>query len=414
LLRTSTLNLFLRLLTLGSKFLLIVGLTKVLSPYDVGIYGILTTSIGLAVYLVGMDFYVFNTREILGKDKAKATILVRDQFIFHFITYVITFPIILTIFFLDIIPWKYAPIFYVLLVLEHLSQEFNRIFITLSRPIMANLTFFFRSGAWAYVAIGLLYWIEDLRSLSFIFAGWFVGVFISIVLSFYYLRDVLWNRQLFNQISWKWMKKGLIISFPLFIANIAIKLAEYLDRYFVTYFEGKSMAGAYTFYGSIANLLVVFAQTGVIMILNPKLVSSFQKNDLQVYRQTMKKMIKGVIISNIVVSAILLLGINVVVDIIDKPIYKQNLSAFCILIIAYIFSVFALLPHYSLYVRLEDKSIIKSSIYALLIAVILNIILVPHYGMIGASFSTLGAFVSLFIFKLLFAFKFKHVHMQND
>ncbi|MGC3791370.1 oligosaccharide flippase family protein [Priestia aryabhattai] len=407
-LKLSSINLLLRIITLGSKFLLIMGMTRLLAPAEVGVYGVLSTTIGLSIYIVGMDFYVFNTREILSSKSENKEFFIRDQFLFHIFSYVIFLPILIILFILNIIPVKYAFIFYVLLVLEHLSQEFNRVFITLSKPIVANVTLFFRSGAWAYAAMILFFISDETHNLWTVLIGWVSGVLFSVLLSIYYLKDLNWHIVKSKKIDWKWVKRGVVVSFPLFVGNIALKLAEYLDRYFITFYKGKALVGAYTFYGSLSNLLVIFAQTGVIMILGPKVIRNFQSGDYKTYKIQMKKMTSGVIISTIFISLALAIGIIPITKLIGKPIYAENLSAYWTLIGAYAFSVLALLPHQTLYVRFKDKAIIVSSLISLGVSLLLNILLVPKFGLIGGATSTFGAFFMLFILKLIFAIKYKN------
>mgnify|MGYP000633025648 CR=1 FL=1 len=52
--------------------------------FFLGEYGIIVTSISLIIYLVGFDYYVFNTREIL-TSKENIIEKIRKQFFFHLI-----------------------------------------------------------------------------------------------------------------------------------------------------------------------------------------------------------------------------------------------------------------------------------------------------------------------------------------
>lgn len=381
-------------------------MTRYLSPEEVGEYGIISTTIGLAIYIIGLDFYTFNTREMLSNIKKDTVFYIRDQFVFHLISYLLFLPLISIMFIVNLLPIKYIIIFYFLLIMEHISQEFNRILITLSKPIIANFTLFFRSGAWAYVVIAILLF-EDLGNLWMVLGAWTIGVFISIVLSLYYLRNLNWKKLSEKPIDWRWNIRGMKISLPLFFGNIGVKFSEYLDRYFISFFCGSALLGAYTFYGSLANLLVVFAQTGIVSVLSPKLIKSFQEKDFVSYGIVLKKIIAGLVISTVLIGVFLIFGIEIVIDIIGKSVYEENLTAFIILLIGYSFSVFSLIPHYALYVRHKDKQIIKSSLLSVAIAIIFNSILVPKYGLIGGAFSTCTSFLSLFLLKLFFANKYK-------
>ena len=83
----SFINISLRGLTLLSKFIFIFLLGKYAEDeFFLGEYGIIVTSISLIIYLVGFDYYVFNTREIL-KSKENIIEKIRNQFFFHLLPY---------------------------------------------------------------------------------------------------------------------------------------------------------------------------------------------------------------------------------------------------------------------------------------------------------------------------------------
>ena len=85
-------NLILRGLTLGSKFLLSIYLVKFLSLEANGEYGIFVATISLLTYILGIDFYSFNNREILQNDIEDAGSKIKDQFILFFFIYLLVLP----------------------------------------------------------------------------------------------------------------------------------------------------------------------------------------------------------------------------------------------------------------------------------------------------------------------------------
>lgn len=58
-------NILLRALTLSSKFLLVFYLAKFLEPAQLGLYGLFAATIGYALYILGLEFYTFSTREFI-------------------------------------------------------------------------------------------------------------------------------------------------------------------------------------------------------------------------------------------------------------------------------------------------------------------------------------------------------------
>jgi O-antigen/teichoic acid export membrane protein len=57
------------------------------------------------------------------------------------------------------------------------------------------------------------------------------------------------------------------------------------------------------------------------------------------------------------------------------------------------------IPHYALFVRHLDKTIIWGTFAALAVAIIANSLLVPTYGLNGAAFATLSSMATLVIIK---------------
>ena len=182
--RIVTLGLFIRGVSILGRFILAVYIGRFLTVSDLGTYGLFAATIILAVYFLGFDFYVFNMREILKENKNKIASLIRDQLVFHAIAYIIICPALFFIFLTDILPYQYFLWFYLVLIFEHLSMECYRLFITLSRPLLANFIFFLKSGFWAYwVVILWNYNPRQFMNLETIWVSWFLGGALSLIIS---------------------------------------------------------------------------------------------------------------------------------------------------------------------------------------------------------------------------------------
>ena len=99
-----TANLSLRAISILAKFALLAYLGRYTTLADLGTYGLLVTCLGLGVQLLGMEFYIFNTREILGCDEPERVILFRDQLVFHSLTYIVVLPGLSILFFTNTLP----------------------------------------------------------------------------------------------------------------------------------------------------------------------------------------------------------------------------------------------------------------------------------------------------------------------
>lgn len=97
--KRTTINLILRGLSLTGKFLFVIFLAKHVTTEQLGEWGIFSTSIALSLYLVGLDFYTYSTRSILEYPEEERGALLRNQFVFYIISYIILFPLMSLLFF---------------------------------------------------------------------------------------------------------------------------------------------------------------------------------------------------------------------------------------------------------------------------------------------------------------------------
>jgi O-antigen/teichoic acid export membrane protein len=397
--KTSLANLILRGITLASKFLLLLFIARFLSAEELGIYGLVNVTVAISLYLLGMDFYSFNTREILAHDPSDRPRLIRDQFVFHGFAYIIILPLLLLVFIFGAIPFKYAVWFYALLVVEHLSQELSRLLITLSRPTMSSTVLLVRTGVWVYAAVATMYFWTDTRSLPVVWGFWIAGATASIVIALWALRHLDFKSAMGKPVDWAWLKRGLRVSLPFLSSTASLLCINYADRYFIQSFRGEAMVGVYTFYTGIANMVQVFVYTGIVMILFPRIVESFQQGQADRYAKNMRLMATGIIVGVAVLSGIAALLIQPALMLVGKELISQYRYVFWIMLGTVSALMLSYIPHYALYVRKYDRAIVISTIIALILALGANSVLVPEFGILGAAWSTFSAMVLLGILK---------------
>ncbi|TBL67774.1 polysaccharide biosynthesis C-terminal domain-containing protein [Paenibacillus thalictri] len=399
-LKNSFFNLSLRGSTLLSKFLLMFVLAKYLEPGQLGIYGIFVSAIAFSLYIIGMDFYIFNTREILASPKENHLNLIKDQFILHFILYLFIFPLLLFLFYFHILPLKYLIWFYLILIVEHLSSEFSRIFVTLEYPIISSIVVFLRNGAWALFVIIYIY-ISTIKDLEIIFYSWFIGGFVSIVISIFILRKLLLIKVV-KKVDWKWLRKGCKNSLRFLISSISLASIEFVNRNVLKIAYSNELVGIYTFYSNITNLIQVFVYTAIIMIMQPQLISLFQKNELEKFYEQKKVFNKRIVLSSFLLGIFSIIGIYPILYLVNKPIYSTYISAFWILSLSTVINVISQVFYTSLYIRRVDSKIVLSSFISFLIALIMNIILTPSLGIYGVAISTLVSSIVILVLQYYF------------
>jgi O-antigen/teichoic acid export membrane protein len=397
-LKTAFLNLALQGTTLVSKFILLFSLTRFLEPGDVGLYALMTTTQGFLLYILGADFYAFNTREILAHNSDEWARLIRDQFAFHALCYAVVLPLSLIVFFTGILPWQYAFWFYTLIVLEHFCQEIYRILVTLSRPISGSIVLFLRNGVWVYVLLVVMFLHPDSRNLTSLWLAWVMGLITSCFFSIYCLSSLNWRDVLTTAPDWNWIKKGLLVSMPLFVGTLALRGIPLSERYILQYFWGKETVGVYTFYDSLTNAVLLFVDISAISLMYPKIIAAYHQ-ERDKYPRLMQQFTWTVIFLASLASLLAGILIYPVLAFVQRPIYAAHMPVYWILLVSTIVATLGYIPHCALYAKGFDRAILTSSITGFFVAVSIDLLLVPKFSMMGAAIATTIAITVMSILK---------------
>lgn len=398
----TSVNLGIRGATLIGKFLLVYFLADQLTVEQNGVWGIFTTSIALSLYVVGLDFYTYSSRRILDFKEEDRSPMLRDQLVFYFISYLVLFPILGLLFVFNVIDIKFAIFFYAILIFEHLAQEAYRTFVVFSKPIIANIVLFLRTGSWAYLL--LILWtagVDELKSLRWIYLFWMCGGIAALVVSLFFLAKFKFKSVKHIPIDWKWIKQGIKVSLLFFIGTVGYKIIEFADRYFIDFYHTKEEVGVYTFYANMCNIVETFVHTAVIIIFSPRLIETFHKSNYH-YRKTLAQFAKQVVIYTVIIGVALAILIIPLLKSLENDEYIRDYNAFVVLVLSKMVLNFSLIFHYILYVRKNDFPIIKATIIACVINILLNFILIPSMSIMGAALATLISFLIVMIMKMYY------------
>ncbi len=91
---TMVANAGLRSLNAASRFVFLIVVAKLLSPGEVGILGLMLSTIMLSIQLLGMEFHAFATRELVSASEAQRASMLRDKLVFHGLVAVVVLPVL--------------------------------------------------------------------------------------------------------------------------------------------------------------------------------------------------------------------------------------------------------------------------------------------------------------------------------
>lgn len=397
-------NIALRGMTLGSKFLLIFFLARFLEPADLGLYGLLVATIGYALYLLGLDFYTFTTRELFKRERCEWGGLLKDQGVLTILLYAIFMPLLLLVFSTDSLPWSVAGWFYALLVLEHLNQEMMRLLIAISEPLLASLTLFFRTGIWAIAVTLLMFFSPEVRNLNTVLLAWILGSFSAFLLAvwrLYCLKVGGWRKR----VDWSWIWQGTKIAFPLLIATLALRGLFTLDRYWMEALAGLEVLGAYVLFIGVANAIMSFLDAGVFAFIYPGLISAFQQQRADAFRQGVKKLLIQTTGFSLIFAVTALLLIDPLLNWLDKPLYREQEGMFPWILMSTVLYALGMIPHFALYAQGRDRPIIHSHLVSLAVFVPATWFFSTQWPHIAIPLGLCAAFFLILVWKLLAYFR---------
>lgn len=396
-------NLLLRGATLASRFLLVVFIAKFLSSEELGTYSLLAASISYALFIVGLDFYTYSSREILAVDKSHWYKMVKNQFLFYLFFYAVSFPLIYFVLSFGFIPQGFVFWFFALLVVEHLSQESMRLLVVLNKSLLANISLFIRTGIWVYLCIAVMFYSEQHRHLESILILWWIGACCSISLVIPEILKLKRASTADSCLDLKWLIAGIKVAIPLLAGTLALRSIFIVDRYSLSYFSSLSSVGVYSFYASFANALLAFVDAVIIMQFYPKMVSAAKENNTELFSSYSRQFLRSLML----LSLILCVGLPVLVYIIllwlGKGEYLEYFPLIGVMLLTSVVYSLSLIPHYKLYSYGHDGKIVVSSVITAVLGGVTMPLGAYFYGVYGVAAGQMLAVVGLLLLKLSFA-----------
>ena len=406
------LNISLRGVTLASRFLFIFFLAKYLAPEDLGLYGIFTATVGYALYFVGLDFYVYTTREVLKSERKQWGSFLKNQAFVSFFLYILLF---ITLF-LTVVSGKITVIqaswFLLILILEHINQEISRLLVIINQQTIASVLLFVRQGLWAILIVALMATRILPGTLNNVFLFWTASGLLSMTLGFLSLKKVGmggWQ----SKIDYSWIIKGIKVSGFFLVATLALRGLQTVDRYWMQYLNNLEVVGAYVLFIGMASTLMTFLDAGVFSFSYPALIKLKNEREDSGFEKHLKKMSVITILITIAFIIISVLVMPLLLTWTGKPIFEKYILVYYILLIAVAMNALGMIFHYALYAIGKDKAIIVSHIISLAVFFVTVCALQNYHKIIAVPVGVTAAFTFIFIFKAIVFVCSKKIYKLN-
>lgn len=390
--------LILRALTLVSRFLLSLLLARMLSPDEMGQYGLLTAVLAFALLAIGLEFYSYTLRELVPATPARRARIIADHMALSCVALLAVGIAVVGAVAMGQFPKRLAPWFLVILVTEHVSLEATRILIITWRPVRAYIGVFLRGGVWVYAIALLMFAAPSTRTLETALAWWAFGGAMSIAFSAFSLSDLPWSELKGYRPDVKTIREGLWTARPFMLTAAGALIISYVDRFVIDATVGRAPLGIYTFYSTILIGMLSLGGSVSHQFL-PKVISGYAagtksyKAALRSFSWSMLALASGtMVVAGLAMAPMLaILGLTA---------YAASIGVFYALLPGIFLRMLADVPSYALYAARSDKYLLICNLGSAAVSTILNLLLIPRLGIYGAALAS-GIASAVLFFSLI-------------
>jgi O-antigen/teichoic acid export membrane protein len=399
--------LILRGLTLSSRFLLSVLLARMLSPDGMGQYGLITAVLAFALLALGLEFYSYMYREMVPASPTRRAQIIANQAVLGTVTFLAIVLLSVLAVAAGLFPSRLAPWFLLILATEHISLEATRILIIMSRPVRAYIGVFLRGGLWVYAIAIVMFAIPSSRSVETVLLWWALGGASSIIFAAFSLRDLPWHELRDKRPDWAWIYSGLITARPFMLISGGALTITYVDRFAIDHFVGREALGVYTFFSTISIGLLSLGASVSHQFL-PKVISGYADGS-SAYRTNVRTFFWSLF--GIACGMTVLAGLAIwpLLGLFKLSTYAAYIWVFYAMLPGVLLRIMADVPSYALYAARADRRLLYCNVGSALLSILLNLILVPLFGLYGATLAGGVASGILVLALTLFAMR----EMQN-
>ncbi len=199
-------------------------------------------------------------------------------------------------------------------------------------------------------------------------------------------------------------KEVLSYSWPLIFAEIIWKIFKWTDSFLIGIFQNAAEVGFYNAAIPIAFLLT-FSSDLFMQMFVPLINKEYSKNNMEVVKQLSQQVGKWLFFTNLPILILIFLFPEMFLHILFGKEFIVAAGALQLLTIGVIFLSFSGVSTRLIAMAGKSKKMLSNILLMALVNVVLNIILIPKYGINGAAVSTSFSFIVLSVLVIIQAYK---------
>ncbi|KGK98092.1 hypothetical protein LI82_10155 [Methanococcoides methylutens] len=249
------------------------------------------------------------------------------------------------------------------------------------------------------------------RSLSGMASAYLMSIIIpSIIISIYFLKKhKLFGVEDFQFIDKSMIKELLTFSIPLLAVSIILTLMSWTDTLMLGYFKTAKDVGIYNSAVPLANLLTIIIGS-LSFVYVPVMSQLYGKNQIRELGRSYVVSTKWCFIGTLPLFFILFVFPDFILNLFFGPRYISASIVLQILSLEFIINSYFGLNYYTLMTVGKSKFLMNCSLVGAVMNILLNIILIPIWGVAGAAIASTLSFVFIEILMSIKLYTILKIH----
>lgn len=379
---------FMRIASMGGKFILTLVAVKALAPAEFGRYGLIAAGVWIGVMVAGLEVASVMLRDVVTSAPWEARRL-RG----FFLTYVAAAGLVSATLaalaaLLAGFGGRTALLVALIMGLEYVGQELTRLLITANYQARGALMMFCRSGLWCYALVLTTFALRlPFRwSLTVVLLAWIISDLIALAPALVLREIVDWDAHMILEVVP--MLRGLLRrAAPFVISTVGFQVLLSGGRFFVAFFDSEAASGRFTLLSTVASLNLILVKGICEQIFFAKVVGNDRDKHWGEFSWS-------VYITTAAASIAALLAIPVYNHFMGKMFTPVEMGALGVLLFGHVALCVSVISKFQLYSAGRDRDLMVSTSHALLVFFIASLALTGRFGLTGAATGmTLGALV---------------------
>ena len=391
------------------RALLVIFSARILGPEHYGNFSLAINFVLIFSFLPEFGLTSILTRELSKEKEEKRYDIFNCIFSISLILSFLSYILIFLVGYFTIknpVAFKLLPILGLMMIFDVLREMIYSIYRAQLKGELQGILHFFTNLLLFILGFSLL---KIFKSEFYLAIGYTIAIFLGFILSMLFAFDFIKKLKLI--FNWILYKNYFNSSWPIALGNTLYLLLLYTDSVILSWYHPTSLVGIYNSAVKINEFLILLP-TGIALSILPLLSKNLSEKEI------LKDQINFSIYLNYLITLPVISGIFILSDKIVNFVFGGEYIfahiALKILIPSFLASSFFMIYSQLLIALDKRKELLLYEFISFLINLVFNLIFIPKYGIIAASFNTtLSNYIALF-FAHFYIKKYVDVNIFNN